>query len=48
MRSPSAPVKLAGFAALLALLFGSAAFAGSRVDVHPGRPAKPGACAAMP
>jgi hypothetical protein len=40
MRSPSAPVKLAGFAAILALLFGSAAFAGSRADVHPGRPAK--------
>ena len=31
--------KLAGFAALLALVFAGAAFAGSRLDVHPGRPA---------
>jgi hypothetical protein len=31
--------KLAGFAAVLALTFGGAAFAGSRIDVHPGKPA---------
>jgi hypothetical protein len=31
--------KLTGFAAVLALVFGGAAFAGSRVDVHPGKPA---------
>jgi hypothetical protein len=31
--------KLAGFAAVLALAFGSAAFAGTRVDAHPGKPA---------
>lgn len=31
--------KLSGFAAVLALVFGAAAFAGSRIDVHPGRPA---------
>jgi hypothetical protein len=31
--------KLAGFAAVLALVFAGAAFAGSRLDVHPGRPA---------
>jgi hypothetical protein len=29
--------KLAGFAAVLALAFGTAAFAGSRIDVHPGK-----------
>lgn len=34
----SAATKLAGFAAVLALLFGGAAFAGSRIDVHPGKP----------
>jgi hypothetical protein len=31
--------KLSGFAVVLALVFGAAAFAGSRIDVHPGRPA---------
>jgi hypothetical protein len=31
--------KLAGFAAVLALVFGGAALAGSRLDVHPGKPA---------
>ena len=31
--------KLAGFAVVLALVFAGAAFAGSRLDVHPGRPA---------
>jgi hypothetical protein len=31
--------KLAGFAVVLALVFAGAAFAGSVVDVHPGRPA---------
>ena len=30
--------KLAAFAAVLALVFVAAAFAGSRIDVHPGRP----------
>jgi hypothetical protein len=35
----SAPAKLAGFAAVLALVFAGAAFAGSRLDVHPGEPA---------
>jgi hypothetical protein len=44
--------KLAGFAVVLALVFGGAAFAGSRVDAHPGRPSatpadKPG-MGAMP
>jgi hypothetical protein len=37
MRAPSAVAKLAGFAAVLALAFGGAALAGSRIDVHPGR-----------
>ena len=32
----SAAAKLAGFAAVLVLAFGGAAFAGSRIDVHPG------------
>jgi hypothetical protein len=31
--------KLAGFAVVLALVFGGAALAGSRIDVHPGKPA---------
>ena len=31
--------KLGGFAVVLALVFAGAAFAGSRIDVHPGRPA---------
>jgi hypothetical protein len=36
-------MKLAGFAVVLALVFATAAFAGSRLDVHPGTPApKPG------
>jgi hypothetical protein len=30
--------KLSGFAVVLALVFGAAAFAGSRIDVHPGKP----------
>jgi hypothetical protein len=36
----SAAAKLAGFAAVLALLFGGAALAGSAVDPHPGTPEK--------
>ena len=37
----SVAAKLAGFAAVLALVFAGAAFAGSRIDVHPGgRPAR--------
>jgi len=41
--------KLAGFAVVLALVFAGAAFAGSRLDVHPGRPAadKPAHMGAM-
>ncbi len=35
----SVPVRLAGFAAVLALVFGGSALAGSRLDVHPGKPA---------
>jgi hypothetical protein len=35
----NAAAKLSGFAAVLALVFGGAAFAGSRMDVHPGKPA---------
>jgi hypothetical protein len=35
----STPLRLGGFAAVLALVFGTAAFAGSRVDPHPGRTA---------
>jgi hypothetical protein len=31
--------RLAGFGAVLGLVFAGAAFAGSRIDVHPGRPA---------
>ena len=31
--------KLAGFAAMLALVFAGAALAGSRIDVHPGKSA---------
>ena len=34
----SVATKLGGFALVLALLFGSAAFAGSRIDVRPGKP----------
>jgi hypothetical protein len=34
----NAITKLAGFAVVLALVFGTAAFAGSRMDVHPGKP----------
>src|SRR3954447_9356713 len=34
----SVPGRLAGFALVLALVFAGAAFAGSRVDVHPGKP----------
>jgi hypothetical protein len=34
----NAVAKLAGFAVVLALVFGTAAFAGSRIDVHPGKP----------
>jgi hypothetical protein len=30
--------RLGGFAVVLALVFGSAAFAGSRIDAHPGKP----------
>jgi hypothetical protein len=35
----SVAARLSGFAVVLALVFGAAAFAGSRIDVHPGRPA---------
>src|SRR5215213_3982579 len=35
----SVAARLAGFAAILALVFAGAAFAGSLVDVHPGKPA---------
>ena len=35
----SVAAKLAGFAAVLALVFAGAALAGSRLDVHPGRTA---------
>ena len=31
--------KLAGFAVAAALIFAGAAFAGSQIDVHPGKPA---------
>ena len=31
--------KLGGFAVVLALVFACAVFAGSRIDVYPGRPA---------
>ena len=34
----NALTKLTGFAVVLAVVFGAAAFAGSRVDVHPGTP----------
>jgi hypothetical protein len=34
----NAAAKLSGFAVVLALVFGAAAFAGSRIDVHPGKP----------
>jgi hypothetical protein len=34
------PAKLSGFAVVLALIFAGAAFAGSAVDVHPGKPAE--------
>ena len=34
----SPATRLAGFTAVLALVFAGAAFAGSRIDVHPGRP----------
>jgi hypothetical protein len=37
----SALARLAGFAVVLALAFGTAAFAGSRLDVHPGKPSEP-------
>jgi hypothetical protein len=39
--------KLGGFAVVLALVFGAAAFAGSSVDVHPGQPAEPDGTRAM-
>jgi hypothetical protein len=35
-------LKLSGFAVVLALVFGAAAFAGSRIDVHPGKSAAAG------
>jgi hypothetical protein len=35
----NAAAKLAGFAVVLALVFGGAAFAGSRIDAHPAKPA---------
>jgi hypothetical protein len=48
----SPPTRLAGFAVVLAIVFATAAWAGSRIDVHPGRvsraeAAKPG-MGAMP
>src|SRR4051794_19114021 len=39
--------RLAGFAAVLALVFAGAAFAGSRLDVHPGKPEPKAAMGAM-
>jgi hypothetical protein len=39
--------KLAGFAVVLAVVFGGAALAGSRIDVHPGRPAAADAAPGM-
>jgi hypothetical protein len=36
---PNVVAKLAGFAAVLTLVFAGAAFAGSRIDVHPGKSA---------
>jgi hypothetical protein len=39
--------KLAGFAVVLALVFGGAALAGSRIDVHPGKAAAAGAAPGM-
>ena len=41
------PAKLAGFAAVAALAFAGAAFAGSRIDVHPGTAAAAPAMGAM-
>jgi hypothetical protein len=38
----SVALKLSGFAVVLALVFGAAAFAGSRIDVHPGKSAATG------
>jgi hypothetical protein len=35
----SVAARLGGFAVVLALVFAAAAFAGSRIDVHPGRQA---------
>jgi hypothetical protein len=43
----SVVTRLAGFAVVLALVFGGAAFAGSRIDVHPGKPAADAAETAM-
>ena len=43
----STAARLAGFAAVLALVFAGAAFAGSRIDVHPGKPAPKAGKAAM-
>jgi hypothetical protein len=37
----SVAARLGGFAVVLALVFAAAAFAGSRIDVHPGRQADP-------
>jgi hypothetical protein len=39
--------RIAGFAAVLALVFGAAAFAGSRLDVRPGEDGGPGAVPGM-
>jgi hypothetical protein len=39
--------RLAGFAIVLALVFGGAAFAGSKLDVHPGQPAAETAMGSM-
>jgi hypothetical protein len=43
----NAPGKLAGFAVALVLIFAGAAFAGSRLDVHPGEPSDTAATAGM-
>jgi hypothetical protein len=43
--SPAA--RLAAFAAVLPFVFGAAAFAGSRIDVHPGKPAAEAGMGAM-
>jgi hypothetical protein len=43
----SVAARLAGFAVVLAVVFAAAAFAGSRIDAHPGRPSAAPAMGAM-